>query len=138
MTTADTTKWVAAAVGAVLVLVGLIGFVDNPIAADPATNPGVVFPTGPIHNIVHLLTGGAALFVAFGLGAEQRPMGLIALGAAYAGVLVITLISPNLFGILGDQRYNVNFADHILHFALAAATIGVGWWAHTSAERRSA
>ena len=132
MTNADITRWFAIVLGAVLVLVGLLGFINNPIAGDPATNPGVLFPTGTVHNIVHLLTGAAALYVGLGMRAEQRPMGLIVLGAAYAGVLVLTLVSPNLFGLLGDNRYNVNAADHVLHALLAAASIGVGLWARTA------
>ena len=126
MTNADTTKWFAAAVGVVLVLVGLLGFIGNPIVGEPQNNP--LFVTGTIHNIVHLLTGAAALYVAFGMSADQRPMGLIGLGVAYAAVLVLTIVSPNLFGLLGDNRYNVNTLDHALHAVLAIASIAVGWW----------
>ena len=127
MTTADTTKYFAALIGAVLVLVGLLGFIGNPIVGEPASNP--LFVTGTVHNIVHLLTGAAALYIAFGVSAAQRPTALIVLGVVYGAVLVLTLVSGNLFGILGTDAYKVNTFDHLLHALLAVASIGVGLWA---------
>jgi hypothetical protein len=133
MTTADTTKWFAAILGAVLVLVGLLGFIGNPIVGEPGSNP--LFVTGTVHNIVHLLTGAAALYIAFGMSAAQRPMGLIGLGVAYGAVLVLTLVSGNLFGLLGNDAYKVNTMDHVLHAVLAAASIAVGYWARGAMDR---
>ena len=46
------------------------------------------------------------------------------------------LISPNLFGILGDARYNVNVFDHVLHAGLAVISIGV--WYLARSEPRTA
>ena len=127
--------------GWTFIVVGVAGCAATGMSMDPnvETAPRLLgmFPVNVVHNIVHLLTGAAALFVAFGLNAEQRPMGLIGLGVAYAGVVLLTLVSPNLFGILGDQRYNVNVADHALHLAIAAASIAVGWWARTPERGRA-
>jgi hypothetical protein len=138
MTTADTTKYFAALLGVVLIAVGLLGFIGNPIVGEPQNNP--LFVTGTMHNLVHLLTGAAALYIAFGLTAAQRPVGLIVLGVAYGGVLVLTLLSGNLFGLLGNDAYKVNTMDHVLHALLAVASIGVGIWARGASDtnRRTA
>jgi hypothetical protein len=138
MTTADITKYFAAVLGVVLVLVGLLGFIGNPIVGEPGSNP--LFVTGTVHNIVHLLTGAAALYIAFGVSAAQRPTALIALGVAYGAILVLTLVSGNLFGLLGNDAYKVNTMDHVLHALLAIASIGVGIWARgaTDTGRRTA
>jgi hypothetical protein len=123
-------KGYAAIIGVVLVLVGILGFVGNPIVGEAARNP--IFVTGTVHNLVHLITGALALYVAFGLRGDQQVMGVIGIGALYVAVFVLTLVSPNLFGLLG---YPVNIADHILHLGLAVASIGVGWYERSSTGR---
>ena len=134
MNSHEIAKWTAAAIGAVLVLVGLIGFVENPIVGPPDWNP--IFVAGLPHNLVHIVTGAAALFIAFGLTGLQRAYGLIAFGAAYGLVLLLTLVSPDLFGIF---EYPVNMADHVLHIGLAVIPIAVGYWAYSeSSGRRTA
>ena len=120
-------KTYAALVGVVLVLAGLLGFISNPIVGEPANNPLLV--TGTVHNIVHLATGLLALYIAFGLEGANRANGLIGFGVLYLAILVLTFISPNLFGILGNSQYNVNTADHVLHAALAVLSLGVGYMA---------
>jgi len=130
----EVAKWTAAAIGAVLVLVGLIGFIENPIVGEPDWNP--IFVAGLPHNLVHIVTGAAALFIAFGLSGLRRAYGLIAFGAAYALVLVLTFVSPDLFGLF---EYEVNMADHVLHLGLAVIPIAVGYWAYNEAnDRRTA
>ena len=122
----------AALVGVVLVVVGLLGFIGNPIVGEPANSP--IFVTGTVHNIVHLATGLLALYIAFGLSGETQANGLIGLGILYVVILVLTLVSPNLFGILGaSPTYNVNAADHVLHAALAIVSLGVGYMAKGAA-----
>jgi hypothetical protein len=106
-----------------LVLAGLLGFVDNPIVGDPsAANP--VFHTDAIHNVVHIASGAILLFIAFGLSGASLANGLIIFGLAYAGVLVLTLISPELFGLFSVE---VNLADHVLHAGLAVVSVVIGW-----------
>jgi len=118
----------AALVGVVLVVVGLLGFIGNPIVGDPANGP--IFVTGTVHNVVHLATGLLALYIAFGLSGETQANGVIGLGILYVAVLILTLISPNLFGILGNSpTFNVNAADHLLHAALAIVSLAVGYLA---------
>ena len=131
MSNQEVARWFAIAVGVVLVLIGLLGFINNPIVGDPSPpNPSSpLFVTGAMHNIVHLITGSIALYIGFVLKGDAQANALIGFGALYAVVLLATLVSPNLFGILGDNRYGVNILDHVLHLALAALSIGIGYWA---------
>ena len=114
----------AALVGIVLVAVGLLGFISNPIVGDG----NALFLTGTMHNIVHLVTGALALGIAFVLPAGQQVNGVFGLGILYAVVFVALIISPNLFGILS---YNVNAADQLLHIGLAVVSIAVAWMARS-------
>ncbi|MDQ3937507.1 MAG: DUF4383 domain-containing protein [Chloroflexota bacterium] len=133
MTNLELAKWYAAAVGVVLVIVGLLGFIDNPIVGDPAAaNP--VFHTGAVHNVVHIASGAALLFVAFGLTGANLTSGLIVFGVAYGAVLVLALISPTMFGLF---QVSVNLADHVLHAALAVLSVAVGWLARSNPEQQA-
>jgi nitric oxide reductase large subunit len=114
----------AALIGVVLVAVGLLGFISNPLVG----NTDAIFVTGPVHNIVHLATGLLALFVAFGLRGEQQALGVIGIGLLYLVVFVLLIVSPTLFGILGSG-YPVSNADHGLHLGLAVISLAVGWMA---------
>ena len=124
----------AIVVGVVLVAVGLLGFISNPIVSNSDT---AIFRVNAIHNIVHLLTGAAALAIGFGIRDRlQQANALIVLGVAYALVLVLTLVSPTLFGLFGDAPVNV--ADHVLHLALAVASIAIGYMGRTASPMRPA
>ena len=117
----------AALVGAVLVIVGLLGFINNPIVG-----PNGLFVTDTVHNIVHIVTGAIALYIAFGLRGEQQANGVIGFGILYLIVFLLLLLSPTMFGLL--QR-PVNAADHVLHAALGVVSIAVGYLAKQSSER---
>jgi len=127
----DLAKWFAAGLGIVLIAVGVLGFVDNPIVSEPQNDP--IFHTGLVHNIVHIATGAVALFIAFGLSGLARANALIAFGAVYGLVLLATLVSPDLFGIF---EHPVNAADHLLHVLLTAGPILVGWLARSELTER--
>ena len=114
----------AALVGIVLVAVGLLGFISNPIVGDG----NALFLTGTVHNIVHLATGALALAIAFILPANQQVNGVIGFGVLYLVVFIALLISPTLFGLLS---YPVNVADQLLHIGLAVISFLVAWMARS-------
>lgn len=111
--------------GVILVVVGILGFFDNPLVG---TN-GLV-ATDTLHNIVHVLTGLLALGLAYGM---SNDIGTAALGFGilYAAVLVLTLVSPTLFGLFSVE---VNAVDHLIHAALAVVSIAVGYMARGSSS----
>ncbi len=126
-------KAYAAAVGLVLVAVGLLGFVANPIVS---AAPGALFATNAVHNIVHIGTGALALYIAFGLDGDAQSNGVIAFGVLYAVIFAVVWVSPTFFGLFGDAPANA--ADHLLHLALAVVSLAVGYATRAGAERTAA
>lgn len=128
-------KYYAAIVGVVLVALGLLGSIANPIVAEPTATADPLFHTDAIHDIIHLGTGLAALYVAFVVPGEQRPSAVVGFGLLYVAILVLALISSNLFGIL---RVPLNPPSHILNAALAVTALGVGYMARDPGRTRMA
>src|SRR3954470_2926946 len=126
MTSSDTARWFAVVLGVVLLLVGLLGFINNPIVGAPTDGNQPLFQTDTVHNLIHIVSGLFLLFAAYGLRGAARANALIGFGIVYALVLVLTLVDPNMFGLL---QYPVNALDHALHLVLAVASIAVGWMA---------
>src|SRR3954454_14567159 len=87
-----------AVVGVVLIVIGLLGFVGNPIVGDPSAHP--LFVTGTVHNLIHIVSGTLGLYIAFGLSGRQQGIALIGFGVLCLAFVVLTLINSSLFGIL--------------------------------------
>jgi hypothetical protein len=100
-------KTVAKLFGAVFILVGLLGFVGNPIVGSNG-----FFMTDAVHNIVHILLG-VVLFV----GAKNNPVATMKI------VAVIYLLVAMLGFVMGEGKLlglvMVNTADNWLHLILA-------------------
>ncbi|WP_159829765.1 DUF4383 domain-containing protein [Arthrobacter sp. 9AX] len=126
----STIQKAALAVGAVFLLVGILGFIPGITSGyetlgfagheSEAMLLGV-FQVSVLHNIVHLLFGAAG--IALARSAAQSRNYLIVGGAIY---LVLWL-----YGLLigHDTPANfvpVNSADNWLHFVLGAGMIGLG------------
>jgi hypothetical protein len=123
-------KTAAAAVGAVFLLVGILGFIpgittdyDTMKFADHDSGAQLlgIFQVSVLHNIVHLLFGVAGLAAA----REARLVPPFLLGAAAIyGLLTI-------YGIVVDHDSSANFvpldsADNWLHLVLTVALAGLG------------
>lgn len=121
-------QW-SALVGVVLVVVGLLGFIDNPIVG---RNANALVSTNEIHNVVHLVTGLLALYIAFGLRGAQQANGLVGFGLLYAVIFIAVVLSPDLFGLFGTYRAELN--EHIIHGAVALVSLGIGWMSRSSAS----
>ncbi len=111
--------------GAVLVLMGLLGFVMNPVLG--------IFQVNFLLNIVHLLTGGLALYVAMKMPANMSMFGKV-FGIVYALITVLGFLLPSGNGdILG--LVTVNMADNFLHVAITAFLLYVGFTNETVAAK---
>jgi len=112
-----TAKNAAIVFGVVFLLVGILGFVPNPIVG-----PDGLFVTNPLHNIIHLVSGIALLAGAYtSLGASLM---LKIVGVVYGLVAVcgfFMVMDGAMFGVA------VNEADKWLHVALAAAILAAGF-----------
>ena len=121
---------IAAAVGAVFLLVGVLGFVpgittgyDEMSIAGHQSDAMLlgIFAVSVLHNIVHLLFGVAGLVTA--RTASGARAFLIGGGATYLVLWV--------YGLVIDQSSKANFvpvntADNWLHLALGVVMIGAG------------
>lgn len=101
--------------GAVFIIIGLLGFVmKSPLFG--------LFAVDTLHNIVHLASGILALIFAT-RGDSQAKMFALVLGIVYALVTVLGFLAGDgkVLGLL-----MVNGADNILHLILAILLIIAG------------
>ena len=120
----------AAAVGAVFLLVGILGFIpgittnyDQMTFAGHESDAKLlgIFEVSVLHNIVHLLFGVVGLWAA--RAARTAAYYLLVGGLIYAVLW--------LYGLLVDKESSANFvplntADDWLHFVLAIGMIALG------------
>ena len=108
-------KNITIAFGSVFVLVGVLGFIPNPIVSSEG-----IFEVNAMHNLVHLLTGAAFLFGGLVLEGKEA-LTLKVVTGAYLGVAVLGFLTSGntLLGLV-----HINEADRWLHLGLAVAMLG--------------
>jgi hypothetical protein len=107
--------------GIVLVVVGVLGFISNPIVGSSAN---AILPTDTLHNIVHIVTGALALYIAFALSGDSQANATIGFGLLYVVIFIAVFASPTLFGLFSIPA---NGALHVIHAALAAVSLAIGY-----------
>ncbi len=107
-------KNIVLVLGVVLTLVGLLGFVNNPVIG--------LFPVNPLHNIVHILTGVLAIVFALQSDAAARMYSKV-LGLVYILVGILGLVAADLMMSL----LAINPTDNILHFLLGVVFLILGF-----------
>ena len=117
--TYDLNRLTALILGGILLLVGLIGFVNDPVLG--------LFEVDALHNVVHLLTGAILLAAGFINNGANARMVNITLGVVYLLVALVGWIAPTFLGSI----MQFNNADNWLHLLLGVVLVGVGF-----AERR--
>ena len=118
--------------GIVFLLVGLLGFVSNPIIGRAS-----YFLTNPAHDFAHLVLGGFLLGLATG-GNRSAKLALYATGAVYALLALVGFaqVGPSgdgmLFGLV-----HINYNDNWLHALLGVVLIvsGLGTESRSHAQR---
>lgn len=116
MVNTDVNKMAATVFGAVFVLVGILGFVMDPILG--------IFETSLLHNVVHLVSGAALLAGAYTADGRNARTALLAVGGVYALVTVLGFVAQDLVSsLLGGDALNT--ADNFLHVVLTVALLGV-------------
>jgi uncharacterized membrane protein len=81
-----------------------------------------IFEVNSFHNLVHILSGIAALAAVLG-GAYYAKLYFIVFGIVYALVTVLGFVTGN--GLLG--LIPVNMADNVLHLVIAASSLYLGF-----------
>jgi hypothetical protein len=113
------------ALGVVLVLVGIIGFLVEPsfgVGDSAERGTLILFDINGWHNVVHLLSGIVGLAMV-GTAAKAR---LFAIGYGVVYVLVTILGFAVGDGGLLLSLIPINTADNLLHLAIAVTGIAVG------------
>ncbi len=113
-------KTLAYVFAAVFLLVGVLGFVPG-----VTTNGHLlgIFDVSPIHNVIHLLSGIAALGFAMAMGEKGAKLYFQVFGVVYALVTVIGFVQQTtVLGLIG-----VNMADNLLHLAISAVALYAGF-----------
>jgi hypothetical protein len=126
----------ALALGGVLVLVGLVGFLVEPsFAVGDSAQRGtlIAFDINGWHNVVHLLSGIVGLAMA-GTAAKARLFS-IGYGVVYVLVTILGFIVGD--GGLLLSIIPINTADNVLHLAIAVTGIAVGLSSPATAPRRA-
>jgi hypothetical protein len=114
----------ALGLGVVLIGLGLLGFVPNPLVGAPSVAWGTpLLVTGDSHDVVHLVGGAIALHAALGLSRARRDSVLIALGAVSLVLLVLGILDGRWLGVV---PYPVGLADQLLHLVVGLGCILVG------------
>jgi len=122
------TRIVVLVFGAVYVVVGLLGFLGDPIVAESTaenmeTATGDLlglFPINIVHNIVHLAIGAFLLW-----GATEHDNAVLAarvVGAVYLLVGLLGFVAPDTFGLMP-----IGGNDIWLHLATAVILLGVSF-----------
>lgn len=111
---AEIQKTYAMAIGAVLVLVGLIGFINAPILG--------IFGVNAPQNVLHL-AGGAAM-IWFGFKGSGRTSNMV-LGIIAAVVAVLGFV-PGAKDLLASI-FAINTAITVLHAGIAVVSLGVAY-----------
>ncbi len=107
-------KKITMVLGIVFVLVGLLGFISNPIVGSTG-----YFHTDMIHNVVHLLVGIVMLIMA----GSQAVLALNLFGAIYVVLAIIGFVQggDKLLGFVG-----YNAMDNWLHLVLGVVLLALG------------
>lgn len=118
-------KRAARVFGIVLLLVGLLGFIP-PLA--PHGYLFGLFEVDALHNLLHLVTGGAGVLVAF-VGGRAGQGYFRVVGIIYGLLTVLGFFHGNapLFGVMAHNQ-----ADIGLHLVIALYTLYMGFVVRTT------
>ena len=115
----------AMALGGVLVLVGIAGFLVEPsfgVGDSAQRGTLIAFDINGWHNVVHLLSGIVGLAMA-GTAAKARLFS-IGYGVVYVLVTILGFVVGD--GGLLLSIIPINTADNLLHLVIALTGVGVG------------
>ena len=110
--------------GIVFLIVGVLGYVPNPIVGHTSDGGPAIFVTNNLHNLVHIISG---ILLLIGVYTALTPsLALKILGIVYAIVAVLGFVMMKggdgmMFGI------QMNMLDHWLHVVLAIVLLAAGF-----------
>jgi hypothetical protein len=112
----------AVVAGGVLIALGLLGSLGNPLIGRPEA--GAVLTSGAGLDLIHVVSGALFVHVGLALNGRNRANGLMALGVFYIVIGTISFLSSDLFGLFGASSSGIGTIAHIV---LGVAALVVGW-----------
>jgi hypothetical protein len=111
-----TAKLAAIVIGIVFVVIGLLGFVNNPVLG--------LFQVNTAHNLIHLISGLVLLAGAYSSLGSSMALKIIGIVYALVAILGFFLVSSDgmLLGFIA-----MNEADKWLHVVLAVVILAAGF-----------
>ena len=109
-------KMAAIVIGIVFVVIGLLGFVNNPVLG--------IFQVNLAHNLIHLVSGLVLLAGAYSSLGSSMALKIIGVVYALVAILGFFLVSSDglLLGFIA-----MNEADKWLHVVLAIVILAAGF-----------
>jgi hypothetical protein len=107
----------------IIIVVGLLGFVNNPILG--------LFGVNGLHKLVHIVTGAALLYAGLQGGTTLRLIAQV-FGVVYLLVFILGLVASELLNSIIPN----NAPDTALHALLALLLLHVGFMASRTAIAR--
>jgi len=113
-----TAKTAALAIGIIFIVVGLLGFIDNPIVG---SSENAIFHADTVHNMVHIISGVLFVLVAVSAPASASTF-MVIFGIVYLAIGILGMTSVGEEGMAKVLGFlHVNAADNYLHIALGIA-----------------
>ena len=106
-------KTIVMVLGVVFVLIGILGFFNDPILG--------IFDVNALHNVIHLASGLVALAMA------RTEAGAVTFAKVFGVVYALVAILGFVAGGFMDSLLDVNAADNWLHVVLALVFLWVGF-----------
>jgi hypothetical protein len=107
--------------GVVLVLVGILGFANPHLLGMHLT---------PVHDIIHLVSGGAAIYLALNASRSSVRSFCLAFGAMYLSLAVLGLVAPDVVAAMIGHDAHVNsqalMPDNLVHFLVGGSFLAMG------------
>lgn len=117
--------------GAVLLLVGILGFAQPNLLGMHLT---------PVHNVIHLVTGGAALYLAQNGSRGAVRQFCLVFGGMYLSLAVLGVVAPDVVAAMLGHDVHLNARalgpDNVVHALLGGAFLAAGL--KVPARRRAA
>ena len=112
-----TQKRFALILGIILLLVGLLGFIDNPIVGENG-----YFGTNTVHDILHIIAGAFGIYV----GTKGQGVGYNK-SIGWIGILLAVLgFIPGIADLLSDLLL-INTQVTVLHLLIGIVALWVGY-----------
>ena len=107
--------------GAVLLLVGILGFAQPRLLG---------MHLGPVHNVIHLVSGGAALYLAANASRSSVRTFCLVFGGMYLSLAVLGVLAPDVAAaMLGHDVHLSAHAlapDNAVHLLLGGVFLAAG------------